>query len=66
MARDGISDISFINPGYQPGRFPIMSAAELPFNFANAKGGVRALTEWYKAICRRGDERRLFLHGDQP
>jgi len=48
MARDGISDISFINPGYQPGRFPIMSAAELPFNFANAKGGVRALTEWYK------------------
>ncbi|MCI5073853.1 TRAP transporter substrate-binding protein [Oricola sp.] len=48
MARDGISDISFINPGYQPGRFPIMSAAELPFNFANAKGGVRGLTEWYK------------------
>jgi TRAP-type C4-dicarboxylate transport system substrate-binding protein len=51
MARDGISDISFINPGYQPGRFPIMSAAELPFNFANAKGGVRALTEWYKAYA---------------
>ncbi|MEW5423561.1 TRAP transporter substrate-binding protein [Amorphus sp. 3PC139-8] len=48
MARDGIADIGFINPGYQPGRFPIMAAAELPFNFANAKGGVRALTEWYK------------------
>lgn len=48
MARDGIVDISFINPGYQPGRFPIMSAAELPFLFANAKGGVRGLTEWYK------------------
>lgn len=48
MARDGIADISFINPGYQPGRFPIMAAAELPFLFENAKGGVRALTEWYK------------------
>ncbi len=48
MARDGIADIGFINPGYQPGRFPIMAAAELPFLFANAKGGVRALTEWYK------------------
>ncbi|WP_172294650.1 TRAP transporter substrate-binding protein [Pseudoruegeria sp. HB172150] len=48
MARDGISDISFINPGYQPGRFPIMAAAEIPFLFANAKGGVRALTEWYQ------------------
>ncbi len=47
MARDGISDISFINPGYQPGRFPIMSAAELPFHFSNAKAGVAALTEWY-------------------
>ena len=48
MTRDGITDIGFINPGYQPGRFPIMAAAELPFNFANAKGGVRALTEWYQ------------------
>ncbi len=48
MTRDGITDIGFINPGYQPGRFPIMAAAELPFLFANAKGGVRALTEWYK------------------
>jgi TRAP-type C4-dicarboxylate transport system substrate-binding protein len=48
MARDGIADISFINPGYQPGRFPILAAAELPFHFANAKAGMRALTEWYK------------------
>lgn len=48
MARDGIADIGFINPGYQPGRFPILAGAELPFNFGNAKGGVRALTEWYQ------------------
>jgi TRAP-type transport system periplasmic protein len=47
MARDGIVDIGFINPGYQPGRFPILAAAELPFHFANAKGAVRGLTEWY-------------------
>ena len=53
MARDGIVDISFINPGYQPGRFPIMAAAELPFLFANAKGGVRALTEWYKQYAEQ-------------
>ena len=51
MARDGIADIGFINPGYQPGRFPIIAAADLPFHFANAKGGVRALTEWYKAYA---------------
>ncbi|WP_309082964.1 TRAP transporter substrate-binding protein [Chelativorans sp.] len=53
MARDGVVDIGFINPGYQPGRFPIMAAAELPFHFANAKGGVRALTEWYKPYAER-------------
>lgn len=47
MARDGIADIGFINPGYQPGRFPVIAAAELPFQFANLKGGARALTEWY-------------------
>ena len=31
MARDGIADVTYINPGYQPGRFPIIGAGELPF-----------------------------------
>src|SRR5262249_13301477 len=31
MARDGIADFTYVNPGYQPGRFPIISAGELPF-----------------------------------
>ncbi|MES1264401.1 MAG: C4-dicarboxylate ABC transporter, partial [Variovorax sp.] len=35
MARDGIADFAYINPGYQPGRFPIMAGASLPFLFAN-------------------------------
>ena len=26
MVRDGIADVGYINPGYQPGRFPIVSA----------------------------------------
>lgn len=47
MARDGIVDIGFINPGYQPGRFPIIAAGEIPFLISNAKGGSRALDEWY-------------------
>ncbi len=25
MARDGIADLTYINPGYQPGRFPIIA-----------------------------------------
>jgi TRAP-type C4-dicarboxylate transport system substrate-binding protein len=48
MARDGISDASYVNPGYQPGRFPIIAAGELPFLIANAKEGTAAFDEWYR------------------
>ena len=48
MARDGITDISHVNPGYEPGRFPIVGAAELPFIFANGKEGSAALDAWYR------------------
>lgn len=48
MARDGIADFTYVNPGYQPGRFPIIAAGELPFLFANAKGGSAALDAWYR------------------
>jgi TRAP-type C4-dicarboxylate transport system substrate-binding protein len=48
MARDGIADLTYINPGYQPGRFPIIGAGELPFLMANAKGGTQALDAWYR------------------
>src|ERR1043166_4949296 len=48
MARDGIADVTYINPGYQPGRFPIIAAGELPFLLADAKGGSAALDVWYR------------------
>lgn len=53
MARDGITDIAFINPGYQPGRFPIIAAGELPFLVTNAKGGSAALDAWYRAYAEK-------------
>ena len=53
MARDGIVDIAFINPGYQPGRFPILAAGELPFLISNAKGGSQALHEWYQQYAEQ-------------
>ncbi len=48
MARDGIADVTYINPGYQPGRFPVIAAGELPFLMTNAKGGSQALDGWYR------------------
>jgi len=48
MARDGIADLTYVNPGYQPGRFPIIAAGELPFFIGDAKGGNRAVDAWYR------------------
>src|SRR5579872_5510464 len=48
MARDGIADVTYVNPGYQPGRFPIISAGELPFTISGAKAGTGALDAWYR------------------
>lgn len=53
MARDGIVDIAFINPGYQPGRFPIIAAGEIPFTISNGKAGSRALDEWYRQYSEK-------------
>ena len=53
MARDGIADLTYINPGYQPGRFPIIGAGELPFLITNAKGGSQAFDAWYRKYAGR-------------
>jgi len=48
MARDGIADVTYVNPGYQPGRFPIVAAGQIPFTFGDGKKGTLALDEWYR------------------
>jgi TRAP-type C4-dicarboxylate transport system substrate-binding protein len=53
MARDGIADLVYANPGYQPGRFPIVSAVELPFLISNGKGGTAAVDEWYRPYAAK-------------
>jgi len=53
MARDDIADITHVNPGYEPGRFPIVGAVELPFLFSNGKEGSAALDAWYRHYAAR-------------
>ncbi|WP_081952625.1 TRAP transporter substrate-binding protein [Rhizobium sp. YS-1r] len=48
MVRDGIADVGYVSPGYQPGRFPVINAAQLPFTVADAKGGTAAIDSWYR------------------
>lgn len=68
MARDGIADISFVNPGYQPGRFPIIAAGELPFLVSNATGGSAALDAWYREYSEQemADVKPCLVHFHSP
>ncbi len=52
MARDGIADAAFVNPGYQPGRFPILALSDLPFQYHDAKTATAALDAWYRPHAR--------------
>jgi TRAP-type C4-dicarboxylate transport system substrate-binding protein len=47
MVRDGIADVAYISPGYQPGRFPIINAPQLPFTVSNGKSASAAVDAWY-------------------
>lgn len=48
MVREGIADVGYVSPGYQPGRFPVINAAQLPFTISNATGGTAAVDSWYR------------------
>jgi TRAP-type C4-dicarboxylate transport system substrate-binding protein len=48
MARDGIADLTYVNPGYQPGRFPVIAAGELPFLMTDGRKSTQALDAWYR------------------
>jgi TRAP-type transport system periplasmic protein len=48
MAKNGIADITMATPGYTPGRFPIISLAEVPFMIADPRQGSAAFWAWYR------------------
>ena len=66
MARDGIADITYVNPGYQAGRFPIIAHGEIPFYFTNA--AARALDAWYRAYAEEemGDVKFCMAFAHSP
>lgn len=45
---DGFVDVVWTNPGYTPGRFPAISAFELPFMVTNAVSTSKALQGYYE------------------
>ncbi len=53
MVKRGIADFGLINPGYTPGRFPVIAASDLPFMISDAHGAAIALTAWYKPYAKK-------------
>jgi len=64
MARDGIADMTWANPGYQAGRFPVFAAGELPFLIGKPGPGSAALDSWYRkyAAQEMKDVKFCFAH----
>jgi len=64
MARDGIADITWVNPGYQAGRFPLIAVGELPFLVGKPGPGSSALDAWYRkyAGTEMKDVKFCFAH----
>jgi len=53
MARDGIADLTWADPGYQADRFPIFAVSELPFQFSSPGPGSKALDAWYRPYAAK-------------
>ncbi len=47
MAKDGVADFTFFNPGYQAGRFPVAGAGELPFLISDPEAASEIFHKWY-------------------
>jgi len=68
MVRDGIADFAYVVPGYQPGRFPIIAAAELPFILTSGTSGTVGVDQWYRkyAESELKDVRYCFAFVAEP
>ncbi len=51
MARDGIADITWAVPAFEPGRFPIFAVMEMPFMTTDAAGASVVFHNWYNQFA---------------
>lgn len=68
IAKFGIADFVWANPGHTPGRFPIMALGELPFFIKTGLGGTVAFNEWYNEYKEQemGDVKLCVIHLHDP
>ena len=64
QVQDGVIDLAWTLPGYTAGRYPVISAFELPFMVTNAEQTSQALQEYYENHGREEfkDVHPIFFH----
>lgn len=55
LVEDGVADVAFIVPGYNPGVFPGMTVGELPFVVTSSQSGSEAMWSVYEQGLLEGD-----------
>jgi TRAP-type C4-dicarboxylate transport system substrate-binding protein len=53
MVKRGVADFGLMNPGYTPGRFPVIAVADLPFMSTDSLKAAPAITKWYKKYAAK-------------
>lgn len=68
IARDGIADFAWVNPGFNAGRFSIFAAVQVPLTVSDGMGGIVALNKWYgeEAPKEMGDVKFCLAHMMSP
>jgi TRAP-type C4-dicarboxylate transport system substrate-binding protein len=53
MVKSGIADMGLINPGYTPGRFPVVGVVDLPFTANSAYTAAPAIKRFYAKYAEK-------------
>lgn len=63
LVADGVADVAFIVPGYNPGVFPGVTVGELPYTVTNAVSGSKAMWAMYEKGLLDGDFDKFYIVG---
>jgi TRAP-type transport system periplasmic protein len=62
MVKRGVADFGLVNPGYTPGRFPIIGVADLPFMSPSAYKAAPAVIRFYKKYAEKEMPEHVVCH----
>lgn len=63
LVADGVADVAFIVPGYNPGVFPGVTVGELPYTVTSAEAGSVAMWKMFEEGLLDGDFDKFYIVG---